>query len=180
MGLLLFCVSVLGCALLCLSCCEMKVFGQDADLPCGLAAIASAIYLAWPLIAFVGHPIWLVLWCCLSTLASWIWAVLPYCLASAAAAWYFDFLPRGGSSEQQQEGDAPPPRPSTTSMTLGEARRVLELPVDHSTADLKAAFRKSLLKHHPDKNPECVEATAKCQRVIEAHELLEAWHKKAN
>ena len=49
---------------------------------------------------------------------------------------------------------------------------VLEIPVGSSSLDVKKAYRKLALKHHPDRNGGSAEATAKFKEISEAFSVL--------
>ncbi len=49
---------------------------------------------------------------------------------------------------------------------------ILGVPRDASADDLKKAFRKAALKHHPDRNPGDKEAEGKFKQAAEAYEIL--------
>jgi molecular chaperone DnaJ len=56
---------------------------------------------------------------------------------------------------------------------------VLEVSRDCSEADLKAAFRKKAMAHHPDRNDGCAEAEARFKEVNEAYSVLSDPQKRA-
>jgi molecular chaperone DnaJ len=56
---------------------------------------------------------------------------------------------------------------------------VLSVPRDASDADLKAAFRKAAMKHHPDRNPGEKDSEHKFKEVNEAYEVLKDADKRA-
>jgi len=49
---------------------------------------------------------------------------------------------------------------------------VLEVPRDASADDIRRAYRKSALKHHPDRNPDDPEAEARFKEATEAYSVL--------
>ena len=57
---------------------------------------------------------------------------------------------------------------------------VLGLGRDASAADIKSAYRRLALKHHPDRNPDSVEAEEAFKEASEAYEVLSDQEKKAN
>jgi curved DNA-binding protein CbpA len=57
-------------------------------------------------------------------------------------------------------------------VTLEEARSELELTSRASAADVRRAFKKLALLHHPDRNQGRAEATARFRRVLLAYEIL--------
>ncbi|KAJ1485340.1 hypothetical protein T484DRAFT_1892771 [Baffinella frigidus] len=70
-----------------------------------------------------------------------------------------------------------------STMTHGEALAELGLGLTFSLDDMKAAYRKTAMTWHPDKNPDRLEeATAKFQRVNTAHDILKlsAANREAN
>src|SRR5882757_7619119 len=56
---------------------------------------------------------------------------------------------------------------------------VLEVSRGCSEADLKAAFRKAALAHHPDRNDGCTDAEARFKEVNEAYSILSDPQKRA-
>jgi molecular chaperone DnaJ len=56
---------------------------------------------------------------------------------------------------------------------------VLEVSRDCSETDLKAAFRKKAMAHHPDRNDGCTEAEAKFKEINEAYSVLSDPQKRA-
>jgi molecular chaperone DnaJ len=56
---------------------------------------------------------------------------------------------------------------------------VLEVQRDCSETDLKAAFRKQAMAHHPDRNDGCTDAEARFKEVNEAYSILSDPHKRA-
>jgi molecular chaperone DnaJ len=56
---------------------------------------------------------------------------------------------------------------------------VLEVSRDCSEAELKAAFRKKAMAHHPDRNDGCVESEARFKEVNEAYSILSDPNKRA-
>ena len=57
-------------------------------------------------------------------------------------------------------------------MTLDEARSELELTSRAGPADVRRAFKKLALRHHPDRNQGKADATARFRRVLLAYEIL--------
>ncbi len=58
-------------------------------------------------------------------------------------------------------------------MDLKDYYSILGVNVDASTEDIKRAFRRLALQHHPDHNPENItEAEEKFKEINEAHEIL--------
>jgi DnaJ-class molecular chaperone len=58
-------------------------------------------------------------------------------------------------------------------MTFKDYYRILDVGRDASTQDVKKAFRRLALKHHPDRNPDNArEAEAKFKEINEAFEVL--------
>jgi molecular chaperone DnaJ len=56
---------------------------------------------------------------------------------------------------------------------------VLEVSRDCSDAELKSAFRKAAMVHHPDRNGGCVDAEARFKEVNEAYSILSDPNKRA-
>jgi molecular chaperone DnaJ len=56
---------------------------------------------------------------------------------------------------------------------------ILEVSRECSEADLKAAFRKAAMVHHPDRNDGCVKAEARFKEVNEAYSILSDPNKRA-
>jgi len=68
-------------------------------------------------------------------------------------------------------------------MGIGEARvivgeddpfEILGVALTASAEEIKRAFRKAILKHHPDKNPGDAGAHERTQRILAAYTILEA------
>ena len=60
-------------------------------------------------------------------------------------------------------------------MILNEACNILGLSLPYSLRELKKAYYKEALKHHPDKNAHKECSTQKFQKVLEAYEFLSAY-----
>ena len=57
--------------------------------------------------------------------------------------------------------------------------KLLEVPRDASEADIKKAYRRLAMKHHPDRNPDDPEAEHKFKEAKEAYEVLADARKRA-
>ncbi len=64
-------------------------------------------------------------------------------------------------------------------MTKRDYYEILEISRDASDNEIKKAYRKMALKHHPDKNPNDVHAEEKFKEAAEAYEVLKDPNKKA-
>ena len=58
---------------------------------------------------------------------------------------------------------------------LDEARKTLQLPEKATWAQIKTAYRKLILIHHPDRNPDSSEAAQRCKEVLAAYEKVSAY-----
>jgi molecular chaperone DnaJ len=52
---------------------------------------------------------------------------------------------------------------------------VLGVSKDIDAADLKKAYRREAMKHHPDRNPDDPKAEEKFKEANEAYEILSLW-----
>ena len=57
-------------------------------------------------------------------------------------------------------------------MSKDELYNILEIPKTATDDEIKKAYKKAALKHHPDRNPNNPEATAKFQEVGKAFTIL--------
>jgi len=57
-------------------------------------------------------------------------------------------------------------------MTLEQARRTLGLPVRANGVDVRRAFKRLALEHHPDRNPGDARAAERFRKICLAHEIL--------
>ena len=64
-------------------------------------------------------------------------------------------------------------------MTQRDYYEVLEVTRTCDAAELKAAFRKKAMKHHPDKNPGCTESEGRFKELNEAYSILSDPQKRA-
>lgn len=64
-------------------------------------------------------------------------------------------------------------------MTKRDYYEILEISRDASDVEIKKAYRKMALKHHPDKNPDDAKAEEKFKEAAEAYEVLRDPNKKA-
>ncbi|MGA9365369.1 MAG: GvpL/GvpF family gas vesicle protein [Bacteroidota bacterium] len=62
---------------------------------------------------------------------------------------------------------------------VDKARKTMQLPEKASFAEIRAACRKLILTHHPDRNPESYEAEERCKNVIDAYEILTTYCQSA-
>ena len=58
---------------------------------------------------------------------------------------------------------------------LDKARKTLQLPEKATWAQIKTAYRKLILIHHPDRNPDSSEAAQRCKEVLAAYERVSAY-----
>ena len=58
---------------------------------------------------------------------------------------------------------------------LDKARKTLQLPEKATWEQIKAAYRKLILMHHPDRNPNTPEAAQRCKEVLAAYERVNAY-----
>ena len=58
---------------------------------------------------------------------------------------------------------------------LDKARKTLQLPEKATWAQIKTAYRKLILIHHPDRNPDSPEAAQRCKEVLAAYEMVSAY-----
>lgn len=58
---------------------------------------------------------------------------------------------------------------------LDKARKTLQLPEKASWEQIKTAYRKLILIHHPDRNPDSPEAAQRCKEVLAAYEMVSAY-----
>lgn len=58
---------------------------------------------------------------------------------------------------------------------LDKARKTLQLPEKATWEQIKAAYRKLILIHHPDRNPDSPEAAQRCKEVLAAYEMVSAY-----
>lgn len=58
---------------------------------------------------------------------------------------------------------------------IDEARKTLQLPEKATWAQIKTAYRKLILIHHPDRNPDSSEAAQRCKEVLAAYERVSAY-----
>lgn len=58
---------------------------------------------------------------------------------------------------------------------LDEARITLQLPEKATWAQIKTAYRKLILLHHPDRNPDSSDAAQRCKEVLAAYERVSAY-----
>jgi len=63
-------------------------------------------------------------------------------------------------------------------MTKRDYYEILEVPRTASAEEIKKAYRKMALKHHPDKNPDDPTAESKFKEAAEAYEILSDANKK--
>ena len=64
-------------------------------------------------------------------------------------------------------------------MTQRDYYEVLEVSRSCDAAELKAAFRRKAMKHHPDKNPGCTESEGRFKELNEAYSILSDPNKRA-
>jgi hypothetical protein len=57
-------------------------------------------------------------------------------------------------------------------MTLEQARRTLGLSAHANAVDIRRAFKRLALEHHPDRNPGDARAAARFRKICLAHEIL--------
>ena len=62
--------------------------------------------------------------------------------------------------------------------TTRDYYEVLGVPKDASPEDVKRAYRRLAMKHHPDRNPDNTEAEAKFKECAEAYEVLSSREKR--
>ena len=58
---------------------------------------------------------------------------------------------------------------------LDKARKTLQLPQKATREQIKTAYRKLILMHHPDRNPDSSEAVERCKEVLAAYEMVSAY-----
>ena len=64
-------------------------------------------------------------------------------------------------------------------MELKDYYQILNVSQDASTEDIKKAFRRLALLHHPDRNPENIKSSeAKFKEINEAYEILSDEHRR--
>jgi len=64
-------------------------------------------------------------------------------------------------------------------MELKDYYQILNVSQDASTEDIKKAFRRLALLHHPDRNPENIKSSeAKFKEINEAYEVLSDEHRR--
>ena len=64
-------------------------------------------------------------------------------------------------------------------MSKRDFYEILGVQRDASEADIKKAYRKLAIKHHPDKNPDDASAESKFKEAAEAYEVLSDQQKRA-
>lgn len=88
--------------------------------------------------------------------------------------------PPPSGAENRYEPPPPPPRPPpdpTLPARLAAARKVLKVKRAASWAEVEAAYKDLLVKHHPDRNPETRErSTVLFKEVRVAYDLLKQHH----
>jgi len=79
----------------------------------------------------------------------------------------------GSSEKSRGNPEEEKPEPGSSSSTMVDYYKVLDLPRNASSADIKKSYRKLALRWHPDKNPDNQqEATVRFREVSEAYEVL--------
>jgi len=74
------------------------------------------------------------------------------------------------SKDHREEGKS---EPASSSSTMVDYYKVLDLPRSATSAEIKKSYRKLALRWHPDKNPDNQqEATARFRELSEAYEVL--------
>ncbi len=58
---------------------------------------------------------------------------------------------------------------------VDKARNTMQLPQEASWEQIKASYRKLMLAHHPDRNPDNPQAAERCQDVVAAYEIVSAY-----
>jgi hypothetical protein len=58
---------------------------------------------------------------------------------------------------------------------VDKARKILRLPEKVSLDEIKASYRKLILTHHPDRNPDNPQAEEQCKDVVNAYEILNTY-----
>ncbi len=58
---------------------------------------------------------------------------------------------------------------------VDKARNTLQLPQEASWEQIKASYRKLMLAHHPDRNPDSPLAAERCKDVVVAYEIVSAY-----
>lgn len=58
---------------------------------------------------------------------------------------------------------------------LEQARKTLLLPEKTTWGQIKTAYRQLLLAHHPDRNPDDIQAVQRCKELLSAFELVSAY-----
>lgn len=58
---------------------------------------------------------------------------------------------------------------------VDKARKTMQLPEKASSEQIKASYRKLILTHHPDRNPESPRAEERCKEVVAAYEIVSAY-----
>jgi hypothetical protein len=58
---------------------------------------------------------------------------------------------------------------------VDKARKTMQLPEKASWEQIKASYRKLILTHHPDRNPDSPRAGERCKDVVAAYEIVSAY-----
>ena len=58
---------------------------------------------------------------------------------------------------------------------VDKARKTMKLPEKASWEQIKSSYRKLILTHHPDRNPDSPQAAERCKDVVAAYEIVSAY-----